>query len=178
MLFNSLRSKLTFATSLTASIILGVVITYAVIASKKKAIEAAKIEFQEKAERVTLKLKGTIDNSFSVLQTQNTIFKTLNNNGVLTKSTSIDLIKSIDQLIEENAKLKKALEHFELAAAGNIKETLKKEIQTINGIQFLAKQVNIQNADSIKNILFDNNKIYEAICILMSYSNENHGIIS
>ena len=25
---------------------------------------------------------------------------------------------------------------------------------------------------------FDNNKIYEAICILMSYSNENHGIIS
>jgi PAS domain S-box-containing protein len=94
MLFNSLRSKLTFATSLTASIILGVVITYAVIASKKKAIEAAKIEFHEKAERVTLKLKGTIDNSFSVLKTQNTIFKTLNKNGVLTKSTSIDLIKS------------------------------------------------------------------------------------
>ena len=53
MLFNSLRSKLTFATSLTASIILGVVITYAVIASKKKAIEAAKIEFHEKDFEVT-----------------------------------------------------------------------------------------------------------------------------
>ena len=67
----------------------------------------------------------------------------------------IDVIKSIEQLIEENAKLKKALEHFELAAAGNIKDELKKEIQTINGIQFLAKKVNIQNADTIKNILFE-----------------------
>ncbi len=67
----------------------------------------------------------------------------------------LDVIKSIDQLIEDNTKLKKALEHFELAAAANIKEALKKEIQTINGIQFLAKKVNIQNADSIKNILFE-----------------------
>jgi alanyl-tRNA synthetase len=67
----------------------------------------------------------------------------------------LDVLKSVDQLIEENAKLKKALEHFELAAAGNIKDELKKEIQTINGIQFLAKKVNIQNADTIKNILFE-----------------------
>ena len=67
----------------------------------------------------------------------------------------IDVIKSIEQLIEENAKLKKALEHFELAASANIKDALKKEIQTINGIQFLAKKVNIQNADTIKNILFE-----------------------
>ena len=67
----------------------------------------------------------------------------------------LDVLKSVDQLIEENAKLKKALEHFELAAAGNIKDELKKEIQTINGIKFLAKKVNIQNADTIKNILFE-----------------------
>ncbi len=67
----------------------------------------------------------------------------------------LDVLKSVDQLIEENAKLKKSLELFELAAAGNIKDELKKEIQTINGIQFLAKKVNIQNADTIKNILFE-----------------------
>ena len=67
----------------------------------------------------------------------------------------VDILKSIDQLVEENLKLKKSIEVFEQTAAANIKQELLKEIQTINGIQCIAKMVAINNPDLIKNMLFE-----------------------
>jgi alanyl-tRNA synthetase len=57
--------------------------------------------------------------------------------------------------VEENLKLKKSIELFEHTAAANIKQELLKEIQTINGIQCIAKMVAINNPDLIKNMLFE-----------------------
>jgi PAS domain S-box-containing protein len=94
MLLKSLRSKISLATSLTASIILVIVVAFFVITSRNKAINAAKAEYYEKAKRLSLLLKGAIDNSFSKLQTQNVILKNLDSNGNLNKSTALELIKS------------------------------------------------------------------------------------
>ncbi len=94
MVFNTLRSKLSFATSITAVLVFGIVITYSVITGRNKAIKAAKIEYNEKAKRLAILLKVEIDNSFSKLESQNITLKTLNRNGKLNKSTALELIKS------------------------------------------------------------------------------------
>ena len=43
----------------------------------------------------------------------------------------VDILKSIDQLVEENLKLKKSIEVFNHTAAANIKQEILKEIQMI-----------------------------------------------
>lgn len=94
MLHMSLRTKISLATSLTASIILGTVIAFFVLTIRDKALSAAKTEYHEKTKRLSLQLKGAIDNSFSKLQTQNNILKNLDSNNVLSKSTTLEIIKS------------------------------------------------------------------------------------
>ncbi|HKO76620.1 MAG TPA: alanine--tRNA ligase [Flavobacterium sp.] len=54
-----------------------------------------------------------------------------------------DSIKAVVSLQEENAKLKKQLEVLLKDKAKNMKGELAKELQEINGIQFLAKQVDL-----------------------------------
>ncbi|TRX38845.1 alanine--tRNA ligase [Flavobacterium sp. ZT3R18] len=54
-----------------------------------------------------------------------------------------DPIKAVVSLQEENAKLKKQLEVLLKDKAKNMKGELAKELQDINGIQFLAKQVDL-----------------------------------
>jgi alanyl-tRNA synthetase len=54
-----------------------------------------------------------------------------------------DPVKSIVALQEENAQLKKQLEALLKDKAKNMKADLAKELQEINGVQFLAKQVDL-----------------------------------
>jgi alanyl-tRNA synthetase len=54
-----------------------------------------------------------------------------------------DSIKAVVSLQEENAKLKKQLEVLLKDKAKNMKDELAQELQDINGIQFLAKQVDL-----------------------------------
>ncbi len=89
-----LRTKISLATSITALIILGTVIAFFVVTIRDKAISTAKTEYLEKTKRLSLQLKGEIDNSFSKLQTQNNILKSLDSNHVLSKSTTLEIIKS------------------------------------------------------------------------------------
>ena len=67
----------------------------------------------------------------------------------------VDIQKSIEQLIEEQSKSKKILDKFYQDQANVIKEELKSKIALVNGVHFLAENVNISNADLIKNILFE-----------------------
>jgi alanyl-tRNA synthetase len=57
-----------------------------------------------------------------------------------------DTIKAVVSLQDENAKLKKQLEQLLKDKAKNLKGDLAKELQEINGVQFLAKQVDLDPA--------------------------------
>ncbi|MGJ5642130.1 alanine--tRNA ligase [Formosa sp. S-31] len=63
-------------------------------------------------------------------------------------------IKAVKTLQEENASLKKQVESLLKEKAGQIKAGLKSEVETIEGIQFLAKQIDL-DAAGIKDLSFE-----------------------
>jgi alanyl-tRNA synthetase len=78
---------------------------------------------------------------------------------VLTEIKSVlknpqDTIKAVISLQEDNAKLKKQIEALLKDKAKNMKGELAQELQTINGIQFLAKQVDL-NPEGAKDLAYE-----------------------
>jgi alanyl-tRNA synthetase len=65
-----------------------------------------------------------------------------------------DLLKSVESLIEENSKLKKEIEKSILERSAGLKHELVKEAVLINGINFLAKKVDLPNTDAVKNLAY------------------------
>ncbi|MFD2871506.1 alanine--tRNA ligase [Mucilaginibacter ximonensis] len=65
-----------------------------------------------------------------------------------------DITKSIEDLIAENARLKKEIEKSVLEKSAGLKDELAKKVENINGINFLAQQVELPNADAIKNLAY------------------------
>jgi len=65
----------------------------------------------------------------------------------------IDLLKALSGLIDENTSLKKEVEQFKKGAVGELKNELLKEIQIINGIQFIGKTVGL-DLQGVKDLAF------------------------
>ncbi|CAL2083590.1 alanine--tRNA ligase [Tenacibaculum sp. 190524A02b] len=65
-----------------------------------------------------------------------------------------DVVKSITSLQDENASLKKQIEQLLKDKAKNLKGDLKNQLQEINGVHFLATQVDLDPA-GIKNLMFE-----------------------
>ncbi|CDF80542.1 alanyl-tRNA synthetase [Formosa agariphila KMM 3901] len=65
-----------------------------------------------------------------------------------------DPVKALQSLQDENSNLKKQVEALLKEKAKNVKGELKNEIETIDGIQFLAKQVDL-DAAGIKDLSFE-----------------------
>ena len=65
-----------------------------------------------------------------------------------------DVIKAIHFLQEDNAKLSKQIEALVKDKVKNLKAVLTPEIQQINGVQFLAKRVDL-NADGAKDLAYE-----------------------
>lgn len=63
-------------------------------------------------------------------------------------------VKALQNLQDENSNLKKQIEALLKEKAKNIKAELKSELQDVNGIQFLAKQINL-DASGIKDVAFE-----------------------
>jgi len=63
-------------------------------------------------------------------------------------------IKFVEQLQEENVKLKKEIEHLLKDKAASLKKDLIKEVVAVNGVNFLASEINMDN-NTIKNLAFD-----------------------
>nr|WP_067060626.1 alanine--tRNA ligase [Mucilaginibacter sp. L294] len=66
-----------------------------------------------------------------------------------------DLSKSVENLIEENSRMKKELEKAVLMKASGLKDQLAKTAENINGINFIAQKVELPNADAIKNLAYN-----------------------
>jgi len=65
-----------------------------------------------------------------------------------------DAVKAVTDLKDENAKLKKQIQNFLKDKAKNLKGDLKNELQDVSGVQFLAKQVDLDQ-NGIKNLAFE-----------------------
>ncbi|HKJ42093.1 MAG TPA: alanine--tRNA ligase [Sunxiuqinia sp.] len=65
-----------------------------------------------------------------------------------------NLKKSAEDLMEENAALKKQLEAFEKQAAAGVKDELKKKIKSLDGVNMIAEKVDLDSPQAIKDLAF------------------------
>ncbi|OAQ39755.1 alanine--tRNA ligase [Pedobacter psychrophilus] len=79
-----------------------------------------------------------------------------------------DLSKSVAALIEENSKLKKEVEKAILAKSAGLKDELKDKVQNINGVNFLAEEVNLPNAEAIKNLAYQLKDVVENLYLVLA----------
>ncbi|RLD61133.1 MAG: alanine--tRNA ligase [Bacteroidetes bacterium] len=91
--------------------------------------------------------------SFNAEQYINKEVKTLKQIKQIFNNTK-DVVKSIEEVINENAQLKKKIEDFNREKVNIIRKDLVNKVQIINGINVVAETINIDSADSIKNIAF------------------------
>jgi len=74
-------------------------------------------------------------------------------------------VKAVSELQNENSKLKKQIDGLLKEKAKNLKGDLKNELQDINGVQFLAKKVDL-DASGIKDLAFEVRNLITCFCYL------------
>ncbi|MEI6507370.1 MAG: alanine--tRNA ligase [Bacteroidota bacterium] len=80
---------------------------------------------------------------------------------------SKDLVKSVEQLVEEKNELLKKLEIFENEKTVQVKQTLKSKIVNLKSINTLIELVEISSADQLKNLSFQlKNETENLFCVL------------
>jgi alanyl-tRNA synthetase len=78
-----------------------------------------------------------------------------------------DLQKAVESLQQENAQLKKQLEHLEARQLVNLRNELLAKDEIVNGITFIGDIVEVSNADALKKICFDlKNNLGDYVAIL------------
>ncbi len=88
-----------------------------------------------------------------------------------------DPVKSILALQDENAQLKKQLEVLLKDKAKNMKADLAKELQEINGIQFLAKQVDL-NPEGAKDLAYELGNSYNNLFVVFATAHEGKPMLT
>ena len=78
-----------------------------------------------------------------------------------------DVVKSLSNLVDENAELQKQLQSLLKEKAQSIKKDLIAKVQNKNGINFIAEKISFDSAEEIKNILFEiRNQVDNCVCVL------------
>ena len=88
-----------------------------------------------------------------------------------------DPIKAVNDLQDENSALKKEIETLLKEKAKNVKGDLKNELTDINGVQFLAKQVDLDGG-ALKDLSFQLGGEVENLFLLLGSANNGKAIIS
>ncbi|WP_026753568.1 alanine--tRNA ligase [Sediminibacter sp. Hel_I_10] len=86
-------------------------------------------------------------------------------------------IKALQQLQEENSTLKKQVESLMKEKASSIKSDLKNELKTINGVQFLAKKLDL-DASGIKDVCFELGSQFDNLFLLFAAEDNGKAILS
>ena len=82
-----------------------------------------------------------------------------------------DLKAGVEQLVASNKHLERQLKEFKKANAGNIKEDLLKLVVEVNGIRFIAKEVEME-AEDMKNVSFQLRKEDNLAMVLAAKAGE------
>jgi alanyl-tRNA synthetase len=88
-----------------------------------------------------------------------------------------DPVKAVNYLQEENITLKKQVEALLKDKAKNLKTELKSEISSINGVNFLAKKIDL-DAGGIKNLAFQLGDEYENLFLLFGTEQNGKALLS
>ncbi|MBU3821794.1 alanine--tRNA ligase [Flavobacteriaceae bacterium XHP0103] len=86
-------------------------------------------------------------------------------------------VKALQNLQEENVNLKKQIEALLKDKAGNIKNELKNELQEVNGIQFLAKKLDL-DASGIKDVCFELGSQYDNLFLFFAAENGGKALLT
>jgi len=86
-------------------------------------------------------------------------------------------VKALKNLQDENSDLKKQIESLLKEKAKNIKGDLKNEISEVNGIQFLAKKIDL-DASGIKDLCFELGSQYDNLFLFFGSENNGKAILS
>jgi alanyl-tRNA synthetase len=86
-------------------------------------------------------------------------------------------VKALQNLQTENADLKKQIEGFLKDKAKNIKDELKNELTEINGVQFLAKKLDL-DASGIKDVCFELGSQFDNLFLIFGAENNGKAILS
>ncbi|WP_353134912.1 alanine--tRNA ligase [Pseudopedobacter sp.] len=81
-----------------------------------------------------------------------------------------DLTKSLETLLEENNKLKKEIEKSVLEKATTLKERLKEKAKIVNGIKFIAQEIDLPSPDAIKNLAYQLKDIFDNLFLVLASS--------
>jgi alanyl-tRNA synthetase len=68
---------------------------------------------------------------------------------------SPDLVKSVQNLLDEKAALQKRVEVLELEKVGAVKQALLAKVHPNNGLNVLAERVDVPNADALKSLAYE-----------------------
>jgi len=88
-----------------------------------------------------------------------------------------DPIKAVADLKEENNDLKKQIETLLKDKTKNIKDDLKNELTEINGVQFLAKQLDL-DASGMKDLCFELGNEFDNLFLLFAAENDGKALLS
>ncbi|MGB6267564.1 MAG: alanine--tRNA ligase-related protein, partial [Olleya sp.] len=86
-------------------------------------------------------------------------------------------VKALQNLQDENTSLKKQIEQLLKDKAKNIKGELKSEITDVNGVNFLAKQLDL-DASGIKDLCFELGSQFDNLFLLFGAENDGKAILS
>ena len=92
-------------------------------------------------------------------------------------NNSKEPVKALQNLQEENTNLKKQIESLLKDKAKNIKSELKSELQNINGIQFLAKKLDL-DAGGIKDVAFELGSQFDNLFLLFGAEQNGKALLS
>ena len=93
----------------------------------------------------------TSQQAYALLSEQEAVINELN---TLLKAPK-DLVKAVVSLIEQANSLQKTVANYQSKEIGGLKTELAKQISIQNGTPALIAQVNVPNADALKNVAFD-----------------------
>ncbi|MGC6431645.1 MAG: alanine--tRNA ligase [Jejuia sp.] len=86
-------------------------------------------------------------------------------------------VKALQNLQEENSNLKKQIEALLKDKAKNIKSELKNELQDINGVQFLAKTLDL-DAGGLKDVAFELGSQFDNLFLLLATEQNGKALLS
>jgi alanyl-tRNA synthetase len=90
---------------------------------------------------------------------------------------AVDPVKTIQAMQDENASLKKQLEVLLKDKAKNMKGELAQELQEVNGVQFLAKQVNL-SPEGAKDLAYELGTLGKNIFLVLATAEEGKPMLS
>ena len=82
--------------------------------------------------------------------------------------TQSNLSGAVQKLQEDYKTLQKQLEQYELKQLGSLKDNLVQQAQALDGVNFVAEQVEVSNADYLKKLAFDMRQVVDNLVLVLA----------